>query len=117
MSRGRIMVAGALVLALAGCGDDELPTAANGRDLAACADGSCEVLVRDGDVVEVDGLGRVEVGIEDDMLEVAVSNRDEQGNGSDMSASGAADRTLVMNGQEFRVVAVLGDQGVLRVGG
>lgn len=111
------MVVGVFVLALAGCGDDELPTAADGRDLATCADGSCEVLVRTGDVIEVDGLGSVAVAIEDDMLEVAVSNRDEDGNGSEMSASGAADRTLVMNGQEFRVVAVLGDQGVLRVGG
>ncbi len=106
-----------LVFALGGCGDEELPAAADGTDFAACADGSCEVLVRDGDVVEVDELGDVEVAVADEMIEVAVRSDDGQGNRSELSAAGAADRMLVLNEQQFTVVAVLGDRGVLRVGG
>jgi hypothetical protein len=107
----------ALVFVLAGCGDEELPVAEDGTDFAACGDGDCEVLVRDGDVVEVAGLGRVEVAVDGEMLEVAVRSDDGQGNRSELAASGVAEQVLVLNDQEFTVVAVVGDQGVLRVGG
>lgn len=106
-----------LVFALAGCGDDPLPTAADGTDLEACSDGSCEVLVSSGDVVEIDGLGRVEVDIDEDMLQVASRSDNGQGTTSSMSASGNAGKLLVLNDQEFTVVAVKDGQAVLRVGG
>lgn len=113
------MVVGAsavLLLALAGCGDEPLPTAADGTDLAACSDGTCEVLVESGDVLNIPELGRIEIAIEGDMLEVASRSDDGQGNTSELSAAGAAGRQLVLNEQQFSVVAVLGTQGVLRVG-
>lgn len=106
----------ALLFALAGCGAESLPAAADGSDLAACADGSCEVLVESGDVLDLPDLGRVEVAIEEDMLAVASRSDDGQGNTSELSAAGAAGKQLVLNEQQFTVVAVLSGQGVLRVG-
>ena len=104
------------VLLLAGCGAEELPAAADGTDFGACADGACEVLVSSGDVFEVAELGRVEIAIEDDMLEVASRSDDGQGNSSELSAAGNAGKVLVLNDQEFTVVAVLAPRGVVRVG-
>lgn len=109
-------VSALLVFALAGCGDEPLPAAADGTDLEACSDGSCEVRVSSGDVVEIDGLGRVEVEINEDMLEVASRSDDGQGYTSSLSASGDAGKLLVLNEQEFTVVAVKDEQAVLRVG-
>jgi hypothetical protein len=106
----------AVVLVLAGCGEDTLPAAADGTDLTACTDGTCEVLVESGDVLDLPDLGRVEVAIDGDMLEVASRSDDGQGNTSELSAAGNAGKQLVLNDQEFTVVAVLGGQGVLRVG-
>jgi len=105
-----------LALLLTACGAEELPTAADGTDLAACADGRCEVRVSTGDRFDCPDLGPVEVTISDDMLEVAHRTDDGQGNGSSLSASGVAGQELSLNGQLFTVVAVLGDEGVLRVG-
>ena len=115
LGRGKL-AAVALVLALAGCGEESLPAAADGSDLAACSDGICEVLVESGDVLDLPDLGRVEIAIEGDMLEVASRSDDGQGNTSELSAGGAAGKQLVLNDQQFTVVAVLGGQGVLRVG-
>lgn len=111
------MVIGAVVVfALAGCGDESLPAAADGSNLSACSDGSCEVLVDDGAVIEVPDLGRIEIAVKEDMLEVASRSDDGQGNRSELSASGVPGQKLVLNEQEFTVVAVKGQQGVLRVG-
>ncbi len=67
--------------------------------------------------VDVTGMtSRVEVAIDGDMLAVASRSDDGQGNTSELSAAGAPGKQLVLNGQEFTVVAVLGGQGVLRVG-
>lgn len=109
-------MAAALLFALAGCGEESLPAAADGSDLTACSDGTCEVLVASGDVLDLPDLGRVEVAIEGDMLEVASRSDDGQGNSSSLSAAGAAGKQLVLNEQQFTVVAVLDGQGVLRVG-
>jgi len=111
-----VSASAALLLAVAGCGGDSLPAAADGTDLATCSDGTCEVLVESGDVLDLPELGRVEIAIEEDMLEVASRSDDGQGNTSELSAAGAAGRQLVLNEQRFTVVAVLGGQGVLRVG-
>jgi hypothetical protein len=116
LGKGKLAAVSVLVFVLSGCGEDSLPAAADGADLGACADGTCEVLVETGDVLELPGLGRVEVAIEEDMLEVASRSDDGQGNSSELSAAGAAGKQLVLNSQEFTVVAVLGGQGVLRVG-
>ncbi|MCT2581888.1 hypothetical protein JT362_01980 [Actinophytocola sp. S1-96] len=112
------MVVGVVAaLTLTACGDDPLPAAADGTDLAACSDGSCEVLVDSGDVLDITEFGRVEITIEDDMLEVANRTDDGQGNRSELSAGGAEGRQLQLNNQMFTVVAVKDSQGVLRVGG
>jgi hypothetical protein len=74
------------------------------------------VLVETGDVLDLPDLGRVEVAIDGDMLEVASRSDDGQGNSAGVSAAGVAGKQLVLNSQEFTVVAVLGGQGVLRVG-
>lgn len=116
LGKGKTAVAVTLVMVLAGCGEEALPAAADGSDLGACADGTCEVLVEPGDVLDIPDLGRVEVAIDGDMLEVASRSDDGQGNSSELSAAGAAGKRLVLNGQEFTVVAVLGGQAVLRVG-
>lgn len=116
---GKSVLAGASVVVLfvlAGCGEDSLPAAADGTDLAACSDGTCEVLVEPGDVLDIPDLGRVEVAIDGDMLEVASRSDDGQGNSSELSAAGDTGKQLVLNGQKFTVVGVLGGQGVLRVG-
>lgn len=117
MIGSRVAAAAVLVFALGACGDESLPAAADGTNLDACSDGSCEVLVDSGDVVEVPELGPIEIAIiEDDMLEVASRSDDGQGNTSELSASGVAGQRLQLNEQVFTVVAVLGQQGVLRVG-
>jgi len=82
MINGKVRLAGASVavlFSLAGCGEDTLPAAADGTDLAACSDGTCEVLVEPGDVLDIPDLGRVEVAIDGDMLEVASRSDDGQG--------------------------------------
>lgn len=115
--RGKLTVVAAVaMITLAGCGDESLPAAADGTNFKACSDGSCEVLVDSDSVVDVPDLGPIEIAIKDDMLEVASRSDDGQGNTSELSASGTAGQTLVLNELEFTVVAVLGQQGVLRVG-
>jgi len=105
-----------LAVLLTACGAEELPAAADGTDLAACSDGRCEVRVATGDRFDCPDLGTIEVTIKDDALEVANRTDDGQGNRSSLSASGVAGHELSLNGQLFTVVAVLGDEGVLRVG-
>lgn len=105
-----------LLFMLAGCGEDTLPAAADGTDLSTCSDGTCEVLVAPGDVLDIPDLGQVEIAIDGDMLEVSSSTDDGQGNSSGVSAAGNAGKQLVLNGQEFTVVGVLDGKGVLRVG-
>jgi hypothetical protein len=93
-----------------------LPDAADGTNLAACSDGACEVQVKTGDVIQHPELGPVAVTVADGKVEVGQHSDDGHGNFSDLSAGGAAGEQLVLNGQPFKVVAVRGEQGVLRVG-
>ncbi|WP_232286374.1 hypothetical protein ACQPZU_15115 [Saccharomonospora azurea] len=102
-------------LALTACGGG-LPDAADGTDLSACSDGACEVRVTTGDTFDHPELGAVEVVVRDDTIEVSAGSRDGEGNGWNVSGAGTEGHSLNLNGQVFAVVAVDGDQGVLRVG-
>lgn len=102
--------------AVAGCGDEPLPPAADGADLRACSDGRCEVRVRSGDAFDIEGFGRVEVTVDGDRLEVASRSDDGRGNSSSLSAGGVAGRRLQLNDQVFTIVAIREQQAVLRVG-
>lgn len=105
-----------LAILLAACGSDELPKAADGTNFEACADGSCEVQVTDGDRFEVPDLGPVDVTVKDDKIKVGSYSDDGEGNSFGLSAGGVAGQRLVLNETEFTVVAVKGEQGVLRLG-
>ncbi|GAA4552032.1 hypothetical protein [Amycolatopsis samaneae] len=102
-------------LVIAACGSPELPPAANGTNLAACAAGSCEVRVKSGDQLPNRELGPITVVVRDDRITLSAGSGNDR-NGFSLSAEGTAGKNLVLNGHRFHVVAVLGDQGVLRAG-
>lgn len=104
-----------VALALAAC-DSALPPAADGTNLGACADGNCEVQVRTGSKIPHPGLPNLTVAVRDGTMRLESTVGDER-NGSSMSVSGPPETSLQLGGQPFRVVAVLDEQGVLRVGG
>jgi hypothetical protein len=84
--------------------------AADGRNLDACADGTCEVFVQSGDVL-ANAVGSVMVTVENGT--VAIS--DVSAGGMSSSLSGAPGSTQQINNQVFLIVAVQGAQGVLRL--
>lgn len=84
--------------------------AADGRNLNACADGTCEVFVQSGDVLP-NAVGSVMVTVENGT--VAIS--DVSAGGMSSSLSGAPGSTQQINNQVFLIVAVQGAQGVLRL--
>ncbi|SDZ10753.1 hypothetical protein SAMN05421504_109232 [Amycolatopsis xylanica] len=99
-----------LLLAACGSGGGGLPAAADGTNLAACSDGSCEVLVKTGDRIPNQKLGPVLVTVKEDRVEVS------GGINVSLSASGIADRTLNLNGESFKIIAVKDGQAVVKVG-
>ena len=82
-------------------------TAADGRNLAACADGTCEVFVRTGDSLpNAGGEGPVTITVKDGGISLGQEG---------LSLSGNPGEPEQINNQVFLIVAVQGDQGVLRL--
>lgn len=91
--------------------------AGDGTDLAACADGTCEVEVRPGDTMTFDGSVRVDrlvvTGVEDGQVTVSASTG--PGSRSTQSSSVGSENTL--NGLSYRILSVRGDTAVLDLSG
>jgi hypothetical protein len=87
-------------------------TAADGTDLAACADGTCEVFVASGDSLpNASGAGPVQITVQGDT--VTISN--ESADGMSSSLSGYPGMPQQINNQVFLIVAVRDGQAVLRL--
>lgn len=87
-------------------------TAADGRNLNACADGICEVFVQTGDSLpNVSGVGPVRIDVRNGMIAISHGPTD----GMASSLSGYPGMPQRINSQVFLIVAVQGDQGVLRL--
>jgi hypothetical protein len=86
--------------------------AADGRNLDACVDGTCEVFVASGDnLPNASGIGPVQITVQDGMVTIA------HGASSGMagSLSGYPGMPQQINNQVFLIVAVQDGQGVLRL--
>jgi hypothetical protein len=87
-------------------------TAADGRNLAACADGKCEVVVRTGDSLpNASGVGPVTILVGDG--EVTISQTSASGFSSTLS--GRVGNTEQLNNQVFLILATQGARAVLRL--
>jgi hypothetical protein len=87
-------------------------TAADGTNLAACADGVCEVFVKTGDVLpNASGTGPVTVTVETGMIGISQVSA----SGMSSSLSGYPGMPQQINQQVFLIVAVREPQGVLRL--
>ncbi|RSN19474.1 hypothetical protein DMC63_14830 [Streptomyces sp. WAC 05977] len=85
--------------------------AADGRDLRACADGECEVLVRTGDQVPNDGgAGPLSVTVQAGKVGLAPAS-----GGMGGAMSGPAGAVHQINRQVIVVVAVRGSEGIIRL--
>ncbi|MFC3451616.1 hypothetical protein [Amycolatopsis speibonae] len=85
--------------------------AADGRDLRACADGECEVLVRTGDQIPNDGgAGPLSVAIQAGKVGLAPSS-----GGMGEAVSGPPGMVHQINRQVIVVVAVQGGEGIVRL--
>lgn len=86
--------------------------AADGRNLKACADGTCEVFVKTGDLLpNASGIGPVRIEVRAGM--VAISHG--SGGGMSSTLSGRPGLPQQINDQVFMIVAVQGGQGLLRL--
>jgi hypothetical protein len=86
--------------------------AEDGTNLDACVDGVCEVFVRTGDVLpNASGTGPVSVTVQDGMIGIAQVSP----GGMSSSLSGYPGMPQQINQQVFLIVAVQGEQGVLRL--
>ncbi|WP_051072061.1 hypothetical protein [Amycolatopsis decaplanina] len=85
--------------------------AADGRDLRACADGECEVLVRTGDQIPNDGgAGPLAVAVQAGKVGLAPAS-----GGMGGAVSGPAGMVHQINRQVIVVVAVRDDEGIVRL--
>ena len=85
--------------------------AADGTNLDACADGTCEVFVTTGDVLpNASRTGPVTITVQDGMIEISQVSA-----GMSSSLSGFPGMPQQINQQVFLIVAVQGARGVLRL--
>lgn len=85
--------------------------AADGRNLKACSDGECEVLVRTGDQVPNDGgAGPLSVTVQAGKVGLAPAS-----GGMGGAVSGPPGMVHQINRQVIAVVAVQGDEGIVRL--
>ncbi|MER6667748.1 hypothetical protein ABT256_24590 [Amycolatopsis japonica] len=85
--------------------------AADGRDLRSCADGECEVLVRTGDQIPNDGgAGPLSVAVQAGKVGLAPAS-----GGMGAAVSGPPGMAHQINRQVIVVVAVQGDEGIVRL--
>lgn len=86
--------------------------AADGRNLDACGDGTCEVFVASGDnLPNASGIGPVQITVQDGMVTIAHGAT----SGMAGSLSGYPGMPQQINNQVFLIVAVQNGQGVLRL--
>jgi len=86
--------------------------AADNRDLAACADGSCEVFVESGDSLpNASGAGPVQITVDSGAVTIAHGSAD----GMSSSLSGYPGSAQQINNQTFLIVAIQDGRGVLRL--
>ncbi|MFC9253296.1 hypothetical protein [Amycolatopsis thailandensis] len=86
-------------------------TAADGRDLKACADGECEILVRTGDQIPNDGgAGPLSVTVQAGRVGLAPAS-----GGMGEAVSGPPGMIHRINRQTIVVVAVQGGEGIIRL--
>lgn len=86
--------------------------AADNRDLAACADGSCEVIVESGDSLpNASGAGPVQITVDSGAVTIAHGSAD----GMSSSLSGYPGSAQQINNQTFLIVAIQDGRGVLRL--
>ena len=86
--------------------------AVDGRNLEACADGTCEVFVASGDSLpNASGIGPVQITVQDGMVTIAHGAT----SGMAGSLSGYPGMPQQINNQVFLIVAVQDGQGVLRL--
>ncbi|MBB5858238.1 hypothetical protein ACFQ05_21710 [Amycolatopsis umgeniensis] len=85
--------------------------AADGRDLRACADGECEVLVRTGDQIPNDGgAGPLSVAVQSGKVGLAPAS-----GGMGGAVSGPPGMVHQINRQVIAVVAVQSGEGIVRL--
>jgi predicted small lipoprotein YifL len=85
--------------------------AADGRNLKACADGACEVFVKSGNVLRINGLGSVSITVADGMVTFT-----QVGAGGFTSVlSGRPGNTEGINNVTFLIMAVQGGEAAVRV--
>jgi hypothetical protein len=86
-------------------------TAADGSNLKACSDGKCEVIVESGDSLpNASGMGAAKVTVRNGRVTLATAK------GSNSSTVSGTERVnLQIEDQLFVVVAIQGDQAVLRM--
>ncbi|MFD5096004.1 hypothetical protein ACFWMR_35755 [Amycolatopsis thailandensis] len=86
-------------------------TATDGRDLKACADGECEILVRTGDQIPNDGgAGPLSVTVQAGRVGLAPAS-----GGMGEAVSGPPGMIHRINRQTIVVVAVQGGEGIIRL--
>ncbi|TQS39507.1 hypothetical protein [Cryptosporangium phraense] len=86
--------------------------AADGRNLSACADNTCEVIVRSGDVLRVRGdLGPLHVQVSGGLVTLSQT----AASGFSSTVTGSVGARQQINNQVIFVIAVEGDRAVLRL--
>ncbi len=85
---------------------------ADGRNLEACADGTCEVFVQTGDSLpNASGTGPVQITVEGDLVSLAQTDA----SGFSSTLSGRPGSTQQLGTQVIDIVAVDGAQAALRL--
>jgi len=85
--------------------------ATDGRNLKACADGACEVFVKSGNVLRINGLGSVSITVAAGMVTFT-----QVGAGGFTSVlSGRPGNTEGINNVTFLIMAVQGGEAAVRV--
>lgn len=71
LTRTTLLITATLPLLLTGCGQEPLPKAADGTDLAACTDADCTVRVTTGDAIPLSdefGMTPVQITVNEDTV-------------------------------------------------
>lgn len=87
-------------------------TAADGSRLKTCADGTCEVIVKNGDSLpNKGGAGPVQVSVSAGSVTISTTS----GSGFSSTLGGPVGTTQQLNDQVFEILAVQGRRAVLRL--
>ncbi|MFI5959929.1 hypothetical protein [Cryptosporangium sp. NPDC051539] len=87
-------------------------TAADGRDLGACVDNTCEVIVQNGDVLRVRGdIGPLHVQVSGGLVTLSQT----AASGFSSTLTGSVGSRQQINDQVIFIEAIEGDRAVLRL--